>query len=267
MKISIFLIILFMSTSAFAFGTIGKIRKAETLYNKGLYEQALGEFLSAQVEMPDNLKLKYNIANTYYKLGKTKEAERIYADIAEQSESLFKERNLYNKGNALYKNNKLEESIKAYESALKVDPKDEDAKFNLEFVKKKMEQQKQDNKQNKDDKQDKEKEQDKKQKQKQKENEQNQDKENQKDENDSEQDKSKEEKQNKKQDEQQKEQEQKENQQSQGDETEPKNQQEREGSMSKEEANRWLSTVKEGQQKKYPKSMKSKGKYRGKGEW
>lgn len=40
----------------------------------------------------------------------------------------------YNLGNAYYKANQLGKSIWAYETCLKINPKNEDAKFNLEFV-------------------------------------------------------------------------------------------------------------------------------------
>jgi len=41
---------------------------------------------------------------------------------------------LYNLGNAYYKTKQIGKAIWAYESALKIDPKNEDAKFNLEFA-------------------------------------------------------------------------------------------------------------------------------------
>jgi Ca-activated chloride channel family protein len=48
-------------------------------------------------------------------------------------------------GNALFRINKLDESIVAYKKALELNPSDMDAKFNLEFareqIKKKKEQQ------------------------------------------------------------------------------------------------------------------------------
>lgn len=55
----------------------------------------------------------------------------------------------YNYGNALAKQGKFEEAIKAYEQALKLEPNLQDAKTNLEMVKKALEQQKkQDQQQN-----------------------------------------------------------------------------------------------------------------------
>lgn len=50
-------------------------------------------------------------------------------DSAQMNSELF-----YNLGNAYYKTNKKGLAIWAYERALKIDPQNEDAKFNLEFV-------------------------------------------------------------------------------------------------------------------------------------
>ncbi len=50
------------------------------------------------------------------------------------------ERTLYNMGNASYRLNQLPEAVHYYEKALQLDPKDEDARKNLEFVKKKLQQ-------------------------------------------------------------------------------------------------------------------------------
>ncbi len=50
---------------------------------------------------------------------------------------------LYNQGNALAKSGKVEEAIKKYEEVLKIVPDHEDAKFNLEYLKKQQQQQNQ----------------------------------------------------------------------------------------------------------------------------
>jgi Ca-activated chloride channel homolog len=63
---------------------------------------------------------------------------------------------LYNQGNALAQTGQLKEALEAYKQALKLNPANEDAKFNKELVEKELEKQKQDqqqqdqNQQNKD---------------------------------------------------------------------------------------------------------------------
>ena len=44
----------------------------------------------------------------------------------------------YNMGNALYRAGKYPEAIQTYQKCLDINPDDEDAKYNLEFVRKKM---------------------------------------------------------------------------------------------------------------------------------
>lgn len=55
---------------------------------------------------------------------------------------------LYNKGNALAKGGKIEEAIKKYEEVLKIEPEHEDAKFNLEYLKRQQQQNQQQNQPN-----------------------------------------------------------------------------------------------------------------------
>ena len=54
---------------------------------------------------------------------------------------------LYNQGNALAKSGKIADAIKRYEEVLRLSPDHEDAKFNLEYLKKQQNQQQ--NRQNK----------------------------------------------------------------------------------------------------------------------
>ncbi len=74
-----------------------------------------------------------------------------------QAAELFNGKSLddfYNQGNALAQSGKLEQAIKAYDDALKINPKDEDTLYNKEQVKKALEKQKkqQQNKENKENK-------------------------------------------------------------------------------------------------------------------
>jgi len=71
--------------------------------------------------------------------GNEKYVEEHYKTALKSYESLIDSVNqsseiYYNLGNAYYKTKNIGKAIWAYESALKTDPKNEDAKFNLEFA-------------------------------------------------------------------------------------------------------------------------------------
>jgi len=55
---------------------------------------------------------------------------------------------LYNAGNTLFKQDKIEESIEAYKETLRLNPKDHDARYNLQLAKEKLKQQQQNQQQN-----------------------------------------------------------------------------------------------------------------------
>ena len=81
-------------------------------------------------DKPDSV--TYNIANMLYEQKKYQEAIERYKKITEPSLQFNK---FYNLGNSYAKSNMYEDAIKAYEQALKIKD-DNDAKSNLEIVKK-----------------------------------------------------------------------------------------------------------------------------------
>ena len=102
-----------------------------------------------------------------YKNNKTDEAVQAYDDaLVKASSKADRSRSYYNKGVVLQNNKKLPECIEAYKNALKLDPQDEDARQNLQ---KALQQQKeQQQKENKDKKEEKKPKDDKKKKEKDK---------------------------------------------------------------------------------------------------
>jgi tetratricopeptide (TPR) repeat protein len=111
------------------------LNKANELFKAGNYEEALKAYSEAAGGNPDNPVINYNIGNVLYKTGKMEPAIQKY----KSAESINK--SLYNTGNSLYRMQKLQESLAAYRQALIKNPNDPDAKFNYEFVKKKLEEQ------------------------------------------------------------------------------------------------------------------------------
>jgi Ca-activated chloride channel family protein len=111
-----------------------KMKGAENSYDQEAYAEALEGFLDAQVERPNDLPLKYNIGNTQYRMRNFREAEDAFRAVAAAGDPKQKQKAFYNLGNAAYRQGKLEEAAAHYKQALDLDPKDEDARFNLEFV-------------------------------------------------------------------------------------------------------------------------------------
>lgn len=71
--------------------------------------------------------------SSFYRMG---DYQKAYENFAGGKDATA----LYNQGNALAKAGKIEEAIKKYEEVLQKDPQHEDAKFNLEYLKKQQEQ-------------------------------------------------------------------------------------------------------------------------------
>jgi len=123
-------------------------------YDEGEYGEAISKFTDAQLHLPESDSLDFNIANTHYKVGKLPEAEKSYKGILDSKDVTLKAKANYNMGNTMYKQGKFNEALDFYKKAIKLTEKKsdvngdeikgvrEDAKYNYEFVQKKMEEMK-----------------------------------------------------------------------------------------------------------------------------
>ncbi|TES91759.1 MAG: tetratricopeptide repeat protein [Candidatus Cloacimonadota bacterium] len=155
--IILFVSILCMSSNASGFTIRAINNKANKLFNKEDYKKALDLYDELDKRLEKNgVKLnsivKFNRANTLVKLKSFDEAMEYYKKSRLISEKNLKLSNIYyNMGNTSYRAGKLEESIEYYKKTLDSNPKDKDAKYNIELIKKKMENQKKEEKENKED--------------------------------------------------------------------------------------------------------------------
>jgi Ca-activated chloride channel family protein len=109
------------------------IRSGNKLYHQGQYDKALPEYKKAVEQNPKNYIARYNMANAHFRTSNFADAQKTFDEVIDNtSEKSFKEKSYYNKGVALSKEKKLLESIEAWKSAIKLDPTDEDARFNLQ---------------------------------------------------------------------------------------------------------------------------------------
>ena len=112
----------------------GSVDRGATAYKKGDYSGALKEFMDAQVDSPQQLDLMYNTGNSYYKTDQYKEADHLFSSASESKNQDLSKKGFYNRGNTAYRQGKLDDAVADYQKALDADPKDEDAQFNLDFV-------------------------------------------------------------------------------------------------------------------------------------
>ncbi len=105
------------------------LNQAKVAYQKGNYQKSAELY-----QKINNDEAKYNEADSLYKMKKYKEALDVYNQIKDKK---LAEKVEYNKGNCYAKMGKIDEAINSYKNALKLNPNDKDAKYNLELLEKK----------------------------------------------------------------------------------------------------------------------------------
>jgi Ca-activated chloride channel family protein len=156
-------------------------------YKHGQYDNALKEYQQSMEKKKDDPRLHFNAGAAAYKSKNFEEAAKQFDEALNSPDLKLIQRAYYNRGNARYylgesnadpakKTETWQEAVKDFESAMKLNGQDVDAKFNYEFVKKKLEELKQQQQQQKNDKNDQNKDDQDKDKQQQQQNKQDQDK-------------------------------------------------------------------------------------------
>lgn len=142
------------------------IRQGNDAYMQQKYDSAAMQYNKVLQKNPDNVTAQYNLGNALYKADKKEEAISAYDKSAGKLiKPVEKSNAIYNKGVVQHNNNKLPEAIEAYKNALKLDPNNEDARHNLQIALKKQQEEKQkDQKEKKDEEKDKQKNKDQEQK-------------------------------------------------------------------------------------------------------
>ena len=155
-KIYIFFIAsILISTLSYAQKENTLIRSGNRYYKQGKFEQSQAEYQKAIQKAPASPAANYNLGNTQFRQNNFEDAVKDYdAGIEHSTDQAVKEKGLYNKGVALIKQKKLDESIDAWKNSLKIDPADSDARENLQkALLEKMQQSKQQKKDQKQQKQ------------------------------------------------------------------------------------------------------------------
>lgn len=131
------------------------IRQGNGLYNDNKYSEAEVSYRKAIDKNKLSTDAAFNLGDALYKQNKFEEAGKEFLDnSAALNDRIKKSTSLYNLGNSLLNNKKIKESIEAYKGSLKLNPRDEKAKYNLAYaqdllkLQQQQQQKNQDNKEN-----------------------------------------------------------------------------------------------------------------------
>ncbi|MBQ0080360.1 MAG: tetratricopeptide repeat protein [Alistipes sp.] len=138
----------------------GLVRRGNRNFNKERYERSSELYEKALAASPSQFEASYNLANALFRLKRYDKAQQILEKLSKDSLRCETDRGdvAFNLGNVLVSQNKLKEALAQYKQAMRMNPNDQQAKYNYAYVKKLLEQQEQnqnqDQNQNKDQNQD-----------------------------------------------------------------------------------------------------------------
>ncbi|MFH1052029.1 MAG: tetratricopeptide repeat protein [bacterium] len=127
------------------------IRKGNKEYNKKKFNEAEINYRKSLELENKSHKAVFNLGDALYKQEQYDKASQEFSSIANgKHDEQTISKAYHNLGNSLLKSQKYEECIDAYKKSLKLNPKDVDTKYNLEYAKMMLQkQQQQQNQQNK----------------------------------------------------------------------------------------------------------------------
>ena len=126
---------------------IGKVNsvksQAKESYQRGEYKDAVQQYKT----LTDSLgvreeEVSMNLAHSYFHLNDTAQAQNAYLAMTNSANNQFKSVSYQQLGVLAHRSGKLEEALNYFKSALKADPSNEEARYNYEMVKKKLEEKK-----------------------------------------------------------------------------------------------------------------------------
>jgi tetratricopeptide (TPR) repeat protein len=123
------------SPITFAQSTRGLVNDGVDLYKDQKFADAEVNFKKGAEKNPESFEAKFNLGDAYYKQERYDEAIKSFQSAFVNARSDEEKAKIYhNIGNSLLKSQKLNESIGAYKEALKLNPNDQETKYNLSYA-------------------------------------------------------------------------------------------------------------------------------------
>src|SRR5690606_2676259 len=130
-------------------------KQGQEAFGNGNYQEALKHFRDAQSLAPEGVNITDLINQSAYRSGSFKDAVKGYEEATENATSKTdKSTANYNLGNAYFKDKQTDKAIEAYKEALRQDPNNEKARYNLAYALRQQQQENENKDQNNDQNQD-----------------------------------------------------------------------------------------------------------------
>lgn len=115
--------------------TRGLVNDGVDLYKEQKFADAEVNFKKGTEKNPESFEAKFNLGDAYYKQERYDEAIQTFQSAFVNARSDEERSKLFhNVGNSLLKAQKIKESIGAYKEALKLNPNDQETKYNLSYA-------------------------------------------------------------------------------------------------------------------------------------
>lgn len=120
------------------------IREGNKSFDNKKYSDAEVSYKKSLNKNQKSYEGNFNLGDAYYKQGKYDEAAKQFDLLRSQKKDKSSDAaSLHNLGNTLLQSQKYQESIEAFKQALKLNPKDEDTRYNLAYAQAMLKQQQQ----------------------------------------------------------------------------------------------------------------------------
>lgn len=128
-------VVSFVAVSAFAQQPKKEVRAGNKLYKEEKYKEAAAHYQKAVQKQPGYIPGLFNLGNTQYKQQQFEASRKIYEGTAKTATEKNEQAAAhYNIGNTYLEEKKYKEAVEAYKNALRKNPQDEQAKYNLSYA-------------------------------------------------------------------------------------------------------------------------------------
>lgn len=111
------------------------VRQGNRLFQNEDFNEAEIRYRRSIEQNPQNIKGMFNLGNALYKQGRYEEAAELFQGLAQfapgEAEKAYAYHNL---GNSFLHTEKFAESVEAYKNSLRINPNDEQTRFNLAYA-------------------------------------------------------------------------------------------------------------------------------------